>query len=93
MIKLTHQKALNYAKQLYRSNYFSVGDFYKKPSYEKQRAENSIFRQMEKNGGYGYRVLSGNCFTFVAAYYEELPQGKTRLHVETYANSYYYDFD
>lgn len=69
------------------SKYTRVNEFYKKPSYYKERAEYLIKQKMQKVNGYGYKVVGGNCMFFTAGWlYDE--NDKTIFVYETYANTY-----
>ena len=65
------------------SNMFRLRNTYGRYSTAKARAERECLRQMEAEGGYGYRVISANTFSFSAAW--KTPAG---LRVETGCNSY-----
>lgn len=71
------------------SDYCTVDDFYKKPSYYKQRAEYLIQEKMKKVNGFGYKVVGGNCMFFTAGwYYINKENGNVIFVYETYANTY-----
>lgn len=83
--------ALSKARQeYYKKAYFdinncdSVTGFYKKPSEKKLAAERRILFRMRTYGGYGYKVISGNCYNFVAMW-----RTQTQFVVETYASAYF----
>lgn len=94
MKKMSLNKAQQWLTQHYNSGYHSVKQFYANPSVANTIAETIIMQQMAENGGQHYRVLSGNCFYFVAAYIIPNNRGTMgRFIVETHANTYYYDFN
>lgn len=86
---MTQKQYESWIKQWYYNSAETVKQWYKKPSYFKIQAENGIKDKMQRNGGWGYRVLSGNTTTFVAAY---MIGDTEKFIVETYANTYYYDY-
>ena len=81
------KKAQHFVNEYARAEYSTVNAFYKKPSYNKVCAEQKIFERMKNNGGYDYRVLSGNCSTFTAGY-----KTKSALIIETAYNTYIIEF-
>ena len=58
----------HYLQAYATSKDFSIFHAYQKPSYNKQRIEQAIFNDMDKNNGYDYRILSHNCNFFTCAY-------------------------
>lgn len=61
----------------------SVKQFYKQPSSAKVAAEEKCLYRMRQGHGEGYKILSGNTFSFIAAW--RTAEG---LRVETGINSY-----
>ena len=62
----------------------SVRSFYKRPSSKKIAEERILLNLIADNGGRGYKVLSGNSFTFVAGWIAR----DGALRIETARNSY-----
>lgn len=79
----TTKKAKHFINEYNNSYYYSVRDFYKTCSWEKINAENRIKSTMLENGGYGYRILSGNSFNFTCSY-----KINNTLIIETSANTF-----
>lgn len=83
---------MNKRDKYYIDKYFAtsfndgVCSLYKNPSNVKMDTEMYIIRRMQKEGGYDYKALSGNCMTFVAAYRTD-----TQLRVFTRCNDYAID--
>ena len=85
------KQAQHFISAYNRAEYTTVNSFYKNPSYEKIRAEQKIFERMSHNGGYGYRILGGNCMMFTAGYTIENGD-KKGLIIETAYNTYFIEF-
>lgn len=83
------QAMIRYYNLYQKSTYFSVCDFYDKASIAKKVAENAIKYRMELCKGGDYRILSGNCQYFTAAF---MMPGKL-LYVKTSARNYIIDVD
>lgn len=64
----TTKKASHFIREYENSCIYSVREFYKTCSSEKVIAENRIKSTMIENGGYAYRILSGNSFNFTCGY-------------------------
>lgn len=76
----------NYYKEIYESKagqYSRVRDVYGKPSYYKERAEETIMMEMRRNHGYGYKVLTHNAQMFTCGYAYDRADGNTILVVHT----------
>ena len=82
-VKATTQKGKHFLSAYERATSRSVKEYYKKASYAKISAENSILRSICEAFKNTYRVISGNAFSFTAAY-----QTADGLVVETPGNSY-----
>lgn len=92
MTKLSRNKAIAYLRTYNNSNATSIGDVYGDASVYKWRAEQQIKDAINKDeAAHGYRVLSYNSMFFTAGYLKDLENG-IRLIIETYANTYFYDF-
>lgn len=72
-----------YAYLYERAKAQNVREFYKKPSDHKIRACNACQWQCQTEQGLRYRVISGNCFCFTAAW-----RTSEGLRVETAINSF-----
>lgn len=83
------QAMIRYYNLYQKSTCFSVRDYYDKASTNKNVAENAIKYEMELCKGGDYRILSGNCQYFTAAF---MAPGNV-LYVKTYARSYIIDVD
>lgn len=84
---MTKKELKNAFHRYNESKYTSVNEFYKKPSYYKEKAEYLILENMKKVNGYGYKVVGGNCSHFTAGWlYDE--NDKLIFVYETYANTY-----
>lgn len=81
IIKAESAKGQNYIEMFNKSRYYSVEQFYNKPSSAKVSAEMSIRTKSECKA---YRVLSGNSFSFTAGWIDK----EDRLHIETSCQSY-----
>ena len=81
VIKSESAKGKMYVDMYNRSKYYSVTDYYTKPSSAKRSAEKEILSQPECTG---YKVLGGNFNFFTAGWLDK--QGN--LHVETASSSY-----
>lgn len=71
----------NYLYQ--RAEAQSVKEYYKKPSSCKIQADNECQRQCQAENGERYRIISGNSFSFTAAW-----RTSKDLRVETASNSF-----
>ena len=81
IIKAESKKGQNYIEMFNKSRYYSVEQFYNKPSSAKVSAEMHILAKSELKA---YRVLRGNSSTFTAGWLDR----EDRLHIETRENSY-----
>ena len=81
IIKAETVKGQNYIDLFNKSKYYSVEQFYNKPSSAKVSAEMRIRTKSECKA---YRVLGGNSSTFTAGWLDY----ENRLHIETRENSY-----
>lgn len=66
-----------------RSNIYDIYDAYERPSVEKVRADSDCRKLCNREGGFGYMIISYNTFAFSVAW--RTPEG---LRVETAQNSY-----
>ena len=82
-VKATSQKGQHFLSAYECATSRSVKEYYKKASYAKISAENSILRSIGEAFRNTYRVISGNTFSFTAAY-----QTEEGLVVETPGNCY-----
>lgn len=79
----------NYVYNSYkRSNMYGLYDLYKTYSVFKARAEKEIKEEMEKIGGWGYKVLCGNCNKFSCAYLVHNKDDNNNLYL-IYHTAYY----
>lgn len=76
-----------YVQKFMHSNCTSVMNYYAKPSDTKVAIEQHIKSQMRERNGKRYRILSGNCFTFICAYVYP-KEDKWILVVKTVSNHY-----
>lgn len=81
IIKEESVKGQMYIEMFNKSKYYSVEQFYNKPSSAKVSAEMRIRTKSECKA---YRVLSGNSFSFTAGWLDK----EDRLHIETSCQSY-----
>ena len=81
IIKAETAKGQNYIDLFNKSKYYSVEQFYNKPSSAKVSAEMRIRTKSECKA---YRVLGGNSSTFTSGWLDN----EDRLHIETRENSY-----
>ena len=81
IIKAETAKGQNYIEMFNKSKYYSVEQFYNKPSSAKVSAEMRIRTKSECKA---YRVLRGNSFSFTAGWLDN----EDRLHIETSCQSY-----
>ena len=81
VIKSESAKGQNYIEMFNKSKYYSVEQFYNKPSSAKVSAEMRIRTKSECKA---YRVLGGNSSTFTAGWLDN----QNVLHIETRENSY-----
>ena len=81
IIKAETTKGQNYIEMFNKSRYYSVEQFYNKPSSAKVSAEMHIRTKSECKA---YRVLSGNSFSFTAGWLDK----EDILHIETSCQSY-----
>lgn len=82
-INANTRKGAEMIERYNESNMFRLSNAYGRYSTAKARAERECLRRMEADGGYGYRVISANTFSFSAAW--KTPAG---LRVETGRSSY-----
>lgn len=83
------QAMIRYYNLYQKSTCFSVRDYYDKASTNKKVAEDAIKYEMELCKGSDYRILSGNCQYFTAAF---MAPGNV-LYVKTSTRSYIIDVD
>ena len=81
IIKAESKKGQMYTRLFNKSRYYSVEQFYNKPSSAKIAEENKILAKSELKV---YRVLGGNSSTFTAGWLDY----ENRLHIVTRENSY-----
>ena len=88
-MKLTKERQKGYVARYLESNCQSVSQFYKTGgSAEKLRDEQRIIEYMKNVGGYGYKIIGGNCFHFTAGWMLNDKNGKTWLYIETHCRTY-----
>lgn len=76
-----------------RSNMYSLNDAYKSYSVYKARAEQSILNEMQKNGGWGYRILGANSCQFSCAYLiNNKDDGNIKIVYHTASNRFVFDY-
>ena len=73
-----------YAYLYERSTWRTLFDAYKKPSDRKMQADRYCQGLCRKEQGYGYKIISANTFSFIAAWLT--PTGDLRI--KTPSNSY-----
>ena len=83
VIKSTTKAGRRFLQMHKVSNYQTVIDAYKAPSWAKVRADRLCLDMMTREGGHGYKVISFNSFQFSVAWMT--PKG---LRVETPTNSF-----
>lgn len=82
-INPTTQRAQSYIRAYNNSKFECIDQFYKRPSHDKYAAEKDCISRMHLAGGYGFRILGGNCSVFTAGY-----MTAAGLVVETVYNTY-----
>ena len=65
---LSKDRVLNYIVKYEKSHTYSVKEAYAHPSSAKLQVESNILNKMKKSNAIDYRILSYNCYSFVAAY-------------------------
>lgn len=81
----TTQKASNWIKQYKKSDCYSVNRFYGRCSSAKIEIEKELLSKVCENNCIGYKILSGNCFYFVAGY---MSRDRRTLYIETMSNTF-----
>lgn len=81
----TTQKAINWMKQYEKSDCYSVNSFYGRCSDAKKEIEGELISTIRENDCIGYKILSGNCFCFVAGY---MSRDRKTLYIETMSNTF-----
>ena len=82
-IRKNSKKGQYYVRIYERAEAQSVKEFYKKPSSSKIQADYECQQQCQAENGERYRIISGNCFNFTAAWHTS-----KGLRVETANNSF-----
>ena len=82
-IKKSSKAGSSYLYRYEHAEATSVEQFYKRPSSAKVCAEKECLKKMFTENGEGYKILSGNTFTFTAAW-----RTADGLRIETCANSF-----
>lgn len=82
-IKKSSKAGSSYLYKYEHAEATSVKQFYKQPSNVKVYAEKECLKKMFTENGEGYKILSGNTFTFTAAW-----RTADGLRVETRVNSF-----
>lgn len=82
-INANTKKGAEFIERYNESNMFRLSNAYGRYSSAKAHAERDCLRQMEAEGGCGYRIIAAGSFTFTAAW--KTPAG---LRVETGRSSY-----
>lgn len=82
-IRKNSKRGQYYMYMYERTKAQSVEEYYKKPSSSKIQADSECRRQCQAENGERYRILSGNCFSFTAAW-----RTSKGLRVETASNSF-----
>ena len=77
------KKAQAFINAYNRSSIFTLREAYANPSTAKTRADYSCRMMMEREGGYGYKIIGYNCNYFTVAWIT----GKA-LRIETACNSF-----
>lgn len=83
-----NKKFESIVKRYYMSRNWSIACVYKKASNEKWRAESDIIEEMNKMGGYGYRIIAHNSNTFSCGYLFTDSAGELWLMYHTAYNRY-----
>lgn len=81
----TTKRAENWIEGYFRSCYYSIDDFYNRPSYNKIRVEKECINRMLSINGKGYKVLGGNSSFFTCGY---LSEDEKTLYIETACNTF-----
>ncbi len=84
----TTARAEGWINHYFNSDYYSVEQFYNRPSYNKIRAENGCINRMNSINGKGYKVLGGNSSFFTCGYMNET---RDILYIETAYNIFEID--
>ena len=79
------ERAKRWINGYFMSRYFSINQFYKNPSYAKERAEKDCINRMIELNGHGFKVLGGNSSFFTCGYTDET---ENTLFIETACNTY-----
>lgn len=79
----TTQKAQAFINSYNRATGTTLSDIYSSYSSAKAQAERDCRERMEQLGGYGFRMMSGNSFSFTCGYRTD-----DTLYVETSSNTY-----
>lgn len=82
-IKKSSKAGSRYLRMYECAEATSIKQFYKRPSSAKVAAEKECLYRMWQEHGEGYKILSGNIYSFTAAW--RIAEG---LRVETGINSY-----
>lgn len=87
MSKVSKTKMQNYYKQWQNSDATELWQVYGNYSIYKSRAYYLIREYMQKNNGYGLRILGHNCSQFTCAYIATI-DNEQKFIVETAQNTY-----
>ena len=77
------KQAERYIDAYNRSKMYDLQDAYRKPSTRKTRADYNCRMMMQREGGFGYKILGYNCQAFTVAW-----KIGNALRVETLCNSF-----
>ena len=76
-----------------RATAFDLSQVYKTASVYKWRAQKTIFDEMEKCGGWGYRILGANSCAFSCAYLRQNEiNGQIEIVYHTAQNTRVFDY-
>ena len=86
-------KGIGFLQSYQRSKFYHIGECYGHPSTAKIDAEFQCYNKMNKQAGFGFRIMSYNTFSFTCGWLTESENGVQTLHVETASNSYIITLD
>lgn len=76
-----------------RATAYRLDDVYANYSVFKARAERQILKEMEKCGGWGYKILGANCNAFSCAYLKQNEaNGQVEIVYHTAQNKRIFDY-
>ena len=81
----TTKKAIDWIRQYEKSDCYSVNRFYGRCSSIKIEIEEELLSKVRENNCMDYKILSGNCFHFVAGY---MSRDRKTLYIETMSNTF-----